>query len=76
MILMTEKGEFIAMDEKELVEKLRKKYIANPPEGISPEEIKEMGDSDLLDMDYFLHEECEVDDLDDEFEPGFYLDMF
>ena len=73
---MTEKGEFIAMDEKELVEKLRKKYISNPPEGISPEEIKEMGASDLLDMDYFLHEECEVDDLDDEFEPGFYLDMF
>ena len=32
------------------------------------EDIKEMGDSDLLDMDYFLHEECEVDNSDDEFD--------
>ena len=76
MIFITVEGELIIMDEKELVEKLRKNYIANPPEGISPEEIKEMGDSDLLDMDYFLHEECEVDNSDDEFEPGFYLNMF
>ncbi|MDD3746347.1 MAG: hypothetical protein PHD70_07750 [Anaerostipes sp.] len=52
-------------------EEFRQKYIQNPPEGMTRKDIKEMGNDDLLDMDYFLHED---DDLDDEIgEGGFYL---
>lgn len=52
-------------------EELRNKYIQNPPEGMTAEDIKTMSDSDLLDMDYFLHED---DDLDDDVdEEGFYI---
>ena len=52
-------------------EELRNKYIQNPPEGMTADDIKEMSDSDLLDMDYFLHED---DDLDDDIgEEGFYI---
>lgn len=57
--------------EKALIEKLRQQYIQNPPEGMTQNDIKHMSDSDLLDMDYFLHED---DDLDDDFgEEGFYI---
>lgn len=53
------------------IEELRKKYIQNPPEGMTPDDIKYMSDNDLLDMDYFLHED---DDLDDDFgKEGFYI---
>lgn len=53
------------------IEKLRQKYMNNPPEGMSKKDILRMSDSDLLDMDYFLHE---FDDDDDEFgEEGFYI---
>lgn len=38
-------------------EKLRTKYMDNPPEGYTKSEIKSMSDDDILDMDYFLHEE-------------------
>ena len=48
--------------DKILLERLRNKYIKNPPEGMTPDDIKHMSDSDLLDMDYFLNE-----DEDDEF---------
>ena len=52
------------------VEELRKKYLANPPEGISSGDIRNMSEDDLLDMDYFLND----DDLDDEYgEEGFYI---
>lgn len=52
-------------------EELRNKYIQNPPEGMTPDDIKNMSDDDLLDMDYFLHED---DDLDDDFgKEGFYI---
>lgn len=52
-------------------EELRSKYIQNPPEGLTADDIRNMSDSDLLDMDYFLHED---DDLDDDFgEEGFYI---
>lgn len=53
------------------VEELRKKYMHNPPEGITAKEIQDMPDEALLDMDYFLNE----DDLfDDEVgEEGFYI---
>lgn len=60
------------MDDK-LVKELRQKYILNPPEGMTAQLVKDMTDSDLLDMHYFLTEE---DDLDDEFEEGFYIDLF
>ena len=43
-------------------EKLRKKYIDNPPEGMTSEDIRRMSEDDLLDMDYFLNEDDLVDD--------------
>jgi len=52
-------------------EELRNKYIQNPPEGMTADDIRDMSDDDLLDMDYFLNED---DDLDDEVgEEGFYI---
>ena len=58
------------MDAK-LIEELMQKYIKNPPEGMTAKLVKNMTDSDLLDMHYFLTED---DDLDgDEFEEGFYI---
>ena len=36
-------------------EKLRKKYMDNPPEGMTSEDIRRMSEDDLLDMDYFLN---------------------
>lgn len=45
------------MTEKKLSAKLREKYIQNPPEGMSADEIRKMSDEDILDMDYFLHED-------------------
>ena len=48
------------------VEELRAKYLANPPEGMSADDIKKMPANALLDMDYFFN--------DDEFgEEAFYL---
>ena len=34
-------------------EELRKKYIQNPPEGMTADEVRRMSEEDLLDMDYF-----------------------
>jgi len=53
-------------------EELRQKYIQNPPEGMTAKDVKNMSEEDLLDMDYFLHED------DDFFEDepgvdGFYI---
>lgn len=51
-------------------EKLRRKYIDNPPEGMTSKDIRSMSDEALLDMDYFLND----DELDDDFgEEGFYI---
>ena len=52
-------------------EKLRKKYMDNPPEGMTSEDILRMSEDALLDMDYFLNK----DDLfDDEARvEGFYI---
>jgi len=44
------------------IEKLRKKYMDNPPEGLSSEDIRNMSDDELLDMDYFLNEDDLFDD--------------
>ena len=56
------------------VDELRQKYIKNPPEGMTPKLVRNMTDSDLLDMHYFLTEDDDFDD--DEFEDGFYIDLF
>ena len=45
------------------IEKLRKKYMENPPEGMTSQDIRNMSEDALLDMDYFLND----DELDDEF---------
>ena len=39
------------------IEALRKKYMENPPEGMTSEDIRHMSGDDLLDMDYFLNED-------------------
>lgn len=45
--------------------------MATPPEGISPEEIADMTDEQVLDMDYFMNED---DFKDDEVgSEGFYI---
>ena len=50
------------------IEELRKKYIENPPEGMTSRDIRHMSEEELLDMDYFLND----DELDDDFgEEGF-----
>ena len=52
------------------IEKLRKKYMDNPPGGMSSRDIRRMSEEELLDMDYFLND----DELDDGFgEEGFYI---
>lgn len=44
------------------IEKLRKKYMDNPPEGMTSEDIRNMSEDDLLNMDYFLNEDDLFDD--------------
>ena len=53
------------------IEELRKKYIENPPEGMTSENIRCMSEDELLDMNYFLNE----DDLfaDEAGVEGFYI---
>lgn len=50
--------------DKKLLEELRQKYIENPPEGMTAALVKNMTDSDLLDMHYFLIEDDDLDDDD------------
>ena len=56
------------------LEELRQKYIQNPPEGMTAKLVRNMSDSDLLDMHEFLTEDDDLDD--DEWEEGFYIDLF
>lgn len=66
--------EVLAIMDSKALEELRNKYIKNPPEGMTAKLVKDMSDSDLLDMHYFLTED---DDWDgDEPEEGFYIDLF
>ena len=52
------------------IEELRKKYMANPPKGMTSKDIRDMSEDELLDMDYFLND----DNLDDDYgEEGFYI---
>jgi hypothetical protein len=53
------------------VQALRNKYILDPPDGFSPDDIRSMSVDDLLDMNYFLNED---DDLF--FDPLFDDDPF
>jgi len=57
-------------DNKSFAEELRKRYIENPPEGMTKRQIISMSENDLLDMHYFLTEE---DDDDEYGEEGFYI---
>lgn len=66
-------GRQLKMEQK-YVDELRQKYIKNPPEGMTPKLVRNMTDSDLLDMHYFLTEDDDFND--DEFEDGFYIDLF
>lgn len=59
------------MDQK-TIEELREKYIKNPPEGMTAQLVKNMSDSDLLDMHYFLTEDEYFDGGDE----GFYINLF
>ena len=53
------------------IEKLLKKYMDNPPEGMTSGDICRMSEDGLLDMDYFLNED---DPFGDDFgEEGFYI---
>ena len=52
-------------------EKLRQKYMDNPPEGMTSQDIRRMSEDDLLDMDYFLNEDDLFDD--DAGTAGFYI---
>lgn len=55
---------------KQNIEELRKKYMDNPPEGMTSKDIRLMSEDELLDMDYFLND----DELDDDFgEEGFFI---
>lgn len=73
LYLSADREGHIIMDSK-VLEELRNKYIKNPPEGMTAKLVKNMSDSDLLDMHYFLTED---DDWDgDEPEEGFYIDLF
>ena len=44
------------------IEELRKKYMDNPPEGMTSKDIRRMSEEELLDMDYFLNEDDLFDD--------------
>ena len=44
---------------KKDVQKLRQRYIDNPPDGMTKKRILNMSDSDLLDMDFFLNEDIQ-----------------
>jgi len=57
--------------EQDFIEELRQKYINNPPEGMTPKLVKNMTDSDLLDIHYFLTKDDDL--VDDAFEEGFYI---
>lgn len=46
----------VTMSEAEFAQRLREKYMKNPPIGYSSKEISRMKDNDILDMDYFLNE--------------------
>lgn len=60
-----------SMMNSKFLEELRQRYMKNPPEGMTSKLVKNMTDSDLLDMHYFLTEDEDLDGND--FEDGFYI---
>ena len=52
-------------------DEIRNKYIKNPPEGMTADDIRRMSEDDLHDMDYFLNEDDLFDD--DAGVEGFYI---
>lgn len=38
-------------------DEIRNKYIKNPSEGMTADDIRRMSEDDFLDMDYFLNED-------------------
>jgi hypothetical protein len=58
--------------EAELAKELRVKYIKNPPDGMTSDEVRHASDDELLDMDYFLNEFDDFDD-DEVGAEGFYI---
>ena len=59
------------MADKEVIAKLRQKYMENPPEGMTTKLVRGMSDNDLLDMHYFLTEDDDFDE--DNPEDGFRI---
>ena len=60
-----------SMMNSKFLEELRQRYMKNPPEGMTSKLVKNMTDSDLLDMHYFLTEDEDLDGNDSE--AGFYI---
>ena len=60
--------------EAELAKELREQYIKNPPEGMTHKLVKDMTDSDWLEIHYFLIEDD--DRNNDELEEGPYINLF
>ena len=60
-----------SMMNSKFLEELRQRYMKNPPEGMTSKLVKNMTDSDLLDMHYFLTEDEDLDANDSE--DGFYI---
>ena len=57
--------------EQKFIEELRQKNIKNPLKGMTAGLVRNITDSDFLDMHYFLTEDDDLDD--DEFEERFYI---
>ena len=47
------------MDKQQLNE-IRNKYISDPPEGMSVNDVKRMTEEELIDMDYFLSDDTDM----------------
>ena len=60
-----------SMMNSKFLEELRQRYMKNPPEGMTSKLVKNMTDSDLLDMHYCLTEDEDLDGNDSE--DGFYI---
>ena len=60
-----------SMMNSKFLEELRQRYMKNLPEGMTSKLVKNMTDSDLLDMHYFLTEDEDLDGNDSE--DGFYI---
>ena len=60
-----------SMMNSKFLEELRQRYMKNPPEGMTSKLVKNMTDSDLIDMHYFLTEDEDLDGNDSE--DGFYI---